>query len=245
MFTELRYSENAGLETPLVWSYDTCMYQTSPVLVRKKRTTPLKRKPPPIDPSSLRVMLPVGKTDESLEVYSRETSMLWRKTEALQKEVSRDMAAQGYRERVLAIQEDSLRSWDRGCKLACLSRKHFSEKLGRPPGRLLLSRPLALPRPEDHRGPSYGPKYDFPHWTQPEWQRTHGSKTFFMPPVFCGPEEDGLVCTFTWSSERQIYKPPLSIVKPPLGEEPLFQETKEPVQVSSRVCFRSVKVVCS
>lgn len=229
--TDLRYEEPPP-QIIVCRSVSGSLRPERPVSVRRMRTTPLKRKTPPIDPSSLRIMLPTGKTEGTLEVYSRETSMVKRKTDALEMEVARDPSTQGLREKALVAQRASLRTWAREHELGSTLGKHLSGKLGEPPEALLLNRTLPLPPLQNHRDPSLGPECDFPQWTRPWWERTHGSDAFFLPPVHMGPEDDGLVLTYAWS-ERQLYKPPLSIVKPQLGEEPLFRDRKKPVQVSS------------
>ena len=136
------------------------------------------------------------------------------------------------RQRGLKAQGASLRTWTRGHEQGASDRGRLAGKLGgQPPEGLLLNRPRPLPALQNHRGPSFGPESDFPQPTQTE--RFFPNEAFFLLPGSLGPVDDNLMFTLRWA-DRQLYKPPLSIVLPPLGEGPVFRDhAGRPAQVSA------------
>ncbi|KAL8615730.1 hypothetical protein ACOMHN_007483 [Nucella lapillus] len=213
----LRYKEP---KPHVSWSYtdsDFPTYVTRFVYVLRPKTATKKTEPPP---PAKGIMLPVDSPGESLQMYDPATSMTRQTTEAIDREVVKEHSVPERRQRTLAAQEASLQNWSKALHSWSAIREHMLKKTGRERGNLLADRKLALPPIENHQDESLGPDSDFPQSRQK--QRFFNSDAFFLLPEHVGPEDDSLVFTLPWS-QRKLYKPPVSIIRPDLDEQPNFQ----------------------
>ena len=141
--------------------------------------------------------------------------MLQRRTDEVHKELQ-EAGKAALAHRALQAQQSSLESWAG----SCWDHRHVSEavshKLGRPPQTVVFTKSLPLPPLQDHRGPSFGPKSDFPQRRQKKLYPP--ADAFFRLPEKIGPEDDSFKFSLGWT-ERQMYKPPVSIARPDLGEQ--------------------------
>ncbi|XP_070210558.1 uncharacterized protein [Littorina saxatilis] len=148
------------------------------------------------------------------------------------------------RMKTLKTQERTLRNWETECQQRNALCRTMACKSGVAPENLVSTRLCTLPPLQNHSGPSYGPESDFPQRTQSA--RYYPGTAFFLLPEYIGPEDDCLMVCLKWS-ERQFYKPPISIVKPDLDEEILFNdyrgnrpETTSEQDTLKQLCIRGV-----